>query len=159
MPWTNGDLKIFAAGLSIGARWNHTFGTLPKVQSSLPPGTYWYTSHITLSCPAAGSTIMYSTDGGTPTRVYGGEEIFIGHTMDVYAYAILGLGISSMSQFRYIIDNPFVPTERVTMETVLPDSADAAICRTECIVLTVTDAAALNGALPETSDGGAAVII
>lgn len=106
MAWTDADLKIFAAGLAIGGKWNHTHGTLPRVKSSVPSGTYWYTQYFTLSCDIAQATILYSVDGSTPTTVYQGEEIYIGETMVVYAYAIYGQGLSAMSRFIYTIDNP-----------------------------------------------------
>lgn len=106
MAWTDSDLKIFAAGLAIGGKYNHTLGTLPRVKSSVVSGTYWYTQYFTLSCDLTEATILYSVDGSTPTTVYAGEEIYIGESLVCYAYAVYGQGLSPMSKFIYIVDNP-----------------------------------------------------
>lgn len=115
MAWTDGDFKIFAAGLAVGGKWNHTHGTLPRVESSVPSGTYWHTLECTLSCPVKAATILYSADGETPSAVYQGEKIYIADTRDLYAFAIYKQGISPMSRFRYIIDNPMAQTELVEL--------------------------------------------
>ena len=112
MAWTDGDFKIFAAGLAIGGKYNHTHGTLPRVKASVVSGTYSSVFNVTLSCDLTDATIMYSTDGGTPITVYAGEEIVIESegTHVIYAYAIYGQGLSPMSKFTYIIYVPKVIT-------------------------------------------------
>ena len=106
MAWTDGDFKIFAAGLAIGGKYNHTHGTLPRVKSSVPSGTYGVVFAFTLSCDLAQATILYSVDGGTPTTVYLGEELYCGADMVCYAYAIYGQSLSPMSKFTYVIYIP-----------------------------------------------------
>lgn len=110
MAWTEGDLRIFAAGLAIGGRWNRTFGTLPRVEASQPAGVYSSVFDITLSCAVSGATIFYSTDGTTPTMVYHGETINIGDDLTVTAFAVLGSDLSPMSVFRYVIYIPAIDT-------------------------------------------------
>lgn len=111
MAWTEADLKIFAAGLAIGGRWNRTYGTLPPVQASKPAGVYSSVFDITLSCPISGATIFFSTDGTTPTTVYRGEIINIVDDTTVFAFAVLGSDISPMSMFRYVIYIPAITTD------------------------------------------------
>jgi hypothetical protein len=110
MAWTEGDLRIFAAGLAIGGRWNRTFGTLPRVEASQPAGVYSSVFDITLSCAVSSATIFYSTDGTTPTTVYHGETINIGDDLTVTAFAVLGSDLSPMSTFRYVIYIPAIDT-------------------------------------------------
>lgn len=110
MAWTEGDLRIFAAGLAIGGRWNRTFGTLPRVEASQPAGVYSSVFDITLSCAVSSATIFYSTDGTTPTTVYQGEAINIGDDLTVTAFAVLGSDLSPMSTFRYVIYIPAIDT-------------------------------------------------
>lgn len=124
MAWTDSDLKIFAAGLAIGGKYNHTLGTLPRVKSSVVSGTYWYTQYFTLSCDLTEATILYSVDGSTPTTVYAGEEIYIGESLVCYAYAVYGQGLSPMSKFSYVIDNPFQQTESLKFSKWLFTAAD-----------------------------------
>lgn len=108
MVWTDGDWKIFAVGLAIGGKYNHTHGTLPKVKSTLPSGSYGEVVSFTLFCDLPGVTIMYSIDGNTPTTVYAGETITIDteQTLVCYAYAIYKQGLSAMSRFTYVVDFP-----------------------------------------------------
>lgn len=107
MAWTDNDLKIFAAGLAIGGKYNHTHGTLPRVKSSVASGTYSSVFNLKLSCDLALATIMYSIDGSTPTTIYSGEDIYVGDDLVCYAYAIYGQNLSPMSKFVYIIYIPY----------------------------------------------------
>lgn len=126
MDWSEGDWKLFATGLAIGGKWNRTHGTLPGVVASFPPGTYWHTVELTLSCPVEGADIFYSTNGGVPLTHYQGEEIYVGNTMDVMAFAVKGQDISGMSRFRYIIDNPLDTEDLLPLPP--PEIAEETIC-------------------------------
>ncbi len=113
MAWTAADLKIFAAGLAIGGKYNHTQGNLPKVMSSVPSGTYSEVFYITLSCIVTEATIFYSTDGTTPRTVYDGSSIYIDKDSTVLAFAAYGEQLSGMSKFVYIIYIPAVDEQDV----------------------------------------------
>ena len=112
MAWTDGDFKIFAAGLAIGGKYNHTHGTLPRVKASVVSGTYSSVFNVTLSCDLTAAIIMYSADGGTPTTVYAGEEIVIDAegTHYIYAYAVYGQSLSPMAKYTYVIYVPRIVT-------------------------------------------------
>ncbi|WP_418790908.1 chitobiase/beta-hexosaminidase C-terminal domain-containing protein [Phosphitispora sp. TUW77] len=118
MAWTAGDLKIFAAGLAIGAKYNHTHGTLPRVKASVAAGTYSSVFYVALSCDLEEAIIMYSTDGGTPTTEYAGEEIFVDDDLTIYAYAVYRQNLSPMSKFDYVI---YVPEANVEETLTTPD--------------------------------------
>jgi hypothetical protein len=132
VAWTDNDLKIFAAGLAIGGKYNHTHGTLPRVKSSMPSGRYSDVFYVTLSCDLAGATIMYSIDGSTPTTVYAGEQIYVGGDLVIFAFAMYGQGLSPMSKYTYDIYVPAIfADDNVGPVPTLIDSS--------CIVAITTD--------------------
>jgi hypothetical protein len=51
MAWTDGDLKIFAAGLAIGGKWNGTVSPIPVPVADPPPGVYRNPINVTVSVP------------------------------------------------------------------------------------------------------------
>lgn len=152
MAWTDGDFKIFAAGLAIGGKYNHTHGTLPRVKSSVASGTYWYTQYFTLSCDLTEATILYSIDGSTPTTVYAGEEIYIGDDMVCYAYAIYGQGLSPMSKFTYIVENPFQQSDTLSFSHWLFTVSENNDIVIDTVVFEESETVAISSAIFTVSD-------
>jgi hypothetical protein len=152
MAWTEGDLRIFAAGLAIGGRWNRTFGTLPRVKSSVASGTYWYAQYFTLSCDLTEATILYSIDGGTPTTVYAGEEIYIDDDMVCLAYAVYGQGLSPMSKFTYIVDNPFQQLDTLSFSHWLFTASDDDDIVIDTVVFEESETVAISSTVFTISD-------
>lgn len=141
MAWTDNDLKIFAAGLAIGGKWNHTHGTLPRVKASVPSGTYSSVFDVTLSCDISAATIMYSADGGTPTTVYAGENITVDTegTHVVYAYALYGQGLSPMAKYTYVIYVPRVVTSDSISVPPFSPSDSAIVAVADPVSISVAD--------------------
>lgn len=106
MAWTDGDLKILAAGLAIGGKYNHTHGTLPRVQSTLPSGTYWFMPEVRLFTDMGTATIYFRTSlMSSGYQIYTPNSIIrIRDTAQLFAFSALGNGLSPLSVFTYTID-------------------------------------------------------
>lgn len=123
MAWTDGDLRIFAAGLSIGGQWNHTGqAMLPPPSADPPPGSYYgQVLYVKLFTSTEGAIIRYSTDGTLPSAI--GQPfdeaapIEISQNITVRAYAQRYNQISRIAELVYKVDNPFVVKDIVTITT------------------------------------------
>lgn len=146
MSWTDGDMKLFAAGLSIGGKWNCSgAAALPPPTADPPAGAYYgQTLYVTLQTGTPGALIRFTEDGSIPEAdgaVFADVPIEVDKTMTITAYAQQNNRTSRVAAFRYVVDNPFLVTDTVTLARAVPQRwADAA-------VVTV-----MQGAAPELAD-------
>ena len=121
MAWTDGDLKILAAGLAIGGKYNHTHGTLPRVRSTYASGEYRYIPELFLYSEHSEATIYYRTTLMPNDYIlYSGERIRITDTLNLLAFAAYNEGLSPLSVFRYKILPTLSPVDIIHASLIDP---------------------------------------
>lgn len=122
MAWTDGDLKVFAAGLAVGGEWNATGQTaLPPPTADPPPGAYYgQVLYVKLLTATEGAIIRYSTDGTVPSALgppfNEDAPIEVSETKTIRAFAQLCNQTSRIAELVYKVDNPFIVTDLVLLE-------------------------------------------
>lgn len=146
MTWTEGDFKIFAAGLAIGGKYNHTHGTLPRVQSTYATGTYWYMPQIHLFSDFAGIPIYFRTTLMPLTfQLYTGQLLSIIDTLTLFVFAARGEGLSPLSVFRYTIDSDLRQNDNIISVTnLLPLVIDQVNISFDTITIDQSDVAVIE---------------
>lgn len=166
MSWTDGDLKLFAAGLSIGGQWNCTgAAALPPPTADPPAGAYYgQTLYVTLQSGTPGALIRFTEDGSIPEAdgvVFADMPIEVDKTMTITAYAQLRNRVSRVAAFRYVVDNPFMVTDTVALARAVPQKwADAAVVTVmQGAAPELTDRLTITGAIPAVSDDAVVEIV
>lgn len=167
MIWTDGDLKIFAAGLSIGGQWNCSgAAALPPPTADPPAGAYYgQVLYIRLMCDTPGAVIRFTTNGDAPAAdgpLFDPEmPIEVSASTTIRAYAQAENRTSRIANFRYAVDNPFLVTDTVTLARAVPQRwADAAVVTVmQGAAPEVTDRLRLADAIPAVSDDAVVEIV
>lgn len=166
MAWTDGDLKVFAAGLAVGGEWNAAGqAALPPPTADPPPGAYYgQVLYVKLDPGTPGAVVRYSTDGAPPSAVAPpfdeAHPIEVSADRTIRAFAQLENRTSRMAELVYRVDNPFVVTDQVVLARGMATVGDGgpAIC-TAFVQAAARDTVALGRGLIQVGDSGVQVEI
>lgn len=145
MAWTDGDFKLFSAGLAIGGQWNHVGDSAIPVPNIDPlPGNYLgQILHVRLWSDVPGAVVRATFDGSVPSAE--AEPINQKATTDVdvdtviRAFAQVNNKTSKIATYKFTFNNPYDTTDIIVIENAAITIDDYVAVNAKCITLEFAD--------------------